>query len=220
MSGTSNNNNSGGGKRSWWGARFFGSNPREYLLLLISDSFMALAVSPPLRCGQASAYLSHSVHSAQINTKSRPHSSIAHTIKRVGRSNKLLLLQTCHFLHLLPFTRLSETPPEPDPQKLNPQIIQSINVPLAAFCMAVVLTTYCVTSIRSARRNVRYETIKAPHTTTTAAAAAAAGAVDEGGKVDEDSSSSWLIQQLEARREEGRVREGRARGLREGKAGR
>ncbi|PGH16417.1 hypothetical protein AJ79_01748 [Helicocarpus griseus UAMH5409] len=56
-------------------------------------------------------------------------------------------------------------------QKLSRSQPRSINAPIAASIMALVLGAYCITSIRSARRNVRYSSMNQPSAGSGAAAA-------------------------------------------------
>lgn len=91
-------------------------------------------------------------------------------------------------------------------------IVQSLTAPLAAFTMALLLGSYCISSIRAARREARYNppdtTAKTAKTATAAADAAAATAATAVGS----GSDSWVARALEEERREKEEKEKEKRG--------
>ncbi|KAL1968786.1 hypothetical protein VTN77DRAFT_1147 [Rasamsonia byssochlamydoides] len=76
---------------------------------------------------------------------------------------------------------------------------RSITAPLAAFTMALLLGSYCISSIRAARREARYNPAASDNNNTVAAGSSSGSSL---------TSATWVAKALEEeRRERERVRE-------------
>jgi hypothetical protein len=91
--------------------------------------------------------------------------------------------------------------------------------------MALLLGAYCISSIRAARRDVKHGVgmpayqnpkrgIHAPAPASATAPNAETGRKTGRAEAEEEERASWIVQQLEKKREEERVREGARRVLR------